>query len=70
VAAHSRLLLVEGVVEPGNEPDWMKILDLHMLVLLGGRERSESQWQRLLGEAGFDLQAPEPDSFLLEATPA
>jgi hypothetical protein len=69
VAEQSRLLLVEGVIEPGNEPDWAKILDLHMLVLLGGRERSEDEWRRLLGQSGFTLRRRLPEVFLLEATP-
>ncbi|MEV0493341.1 hypothetical protein [Streptomyces atratus] len=30
------------------------LLDLHMLVLLGGRERTESQWRALLERGGFD----------------
>ena len=69
VTERSRLLLVEGVVEPGNEADWSKILDLHMLVLLGGRERSEDQWRRLLEQGGFELQTRQPGVLLLEATP-
>jgi hypothetical protein len=64
----ARLLLVEAVIAPGDEPDWMKLLDLHMLVALGGRERTEDEWRTLLGANGFRLE-PEAVSGLLEAAP-
>ena len=33
-----------------------KLLDLHMLVMLGGRERTADEWGRLLREGGFALR--------------
>jgi O-methyltransferase domain len=42
----ARLVLLESTVEPGNEPDGAKWLDLLMLALFAGRERSEAQWFR------------------------
>jgi O-methyltransferase domain/Dimerisation domain len=50
----SRLLLIESVVEPGNEPDGAKWLDLLMLALFAGRERDEHQWRALLDAGGFE----------------
>jgi hypothetical protein len=52
---HARLVLVEGVVEPGNEPGGGKWLDLLMLALLDGRERDEAQWRALLERGGFEV---------------
>jgi hypothetical protein len=52
---HGRLLLVEHVISAGNSPDPAKILDLQMLVELGGRERTEVEFRRLLSDAGFNL---------------
>jgi O-methyltransferase domain/Dimerisation domain len=49
------LLLVEWALKPPNEPDLGKFTDLNMLVLLGGRERSEADFRVLLWEAGFAL---------------
>ena len=49
----ARLVLLESTVGPGNEPDGAKWLDLLMLALFAGRERSEAQWRSLLAEAGF-----------------
>ena len=37
------------------------LLDLHMLVMTpGGRERTESDFRRLLAESGFELQRVIP----------
>ena len=52
--AHARLLVTESVIEPGNEPEGAKWLDLLMLVLAGGRERTEPEWRALLVAGGFE----------------
>jgi hypothetical protein len=66
---HGRLLIVEHVLSPdaGSAPE--ALLDLHMLVLLGGRERTLDDWQRLLTATGFTLESvnPGPRSSLLTA---
>ncbi|MCC6421123.1 MAG: methyltransferase [Gemmataceae bacterium] len=48
-----KLLVVECVIPAGNEPSFGKILDLSMLVLTGGLERTEEQWRALLRAGGF-----------------
>ena len=53
-APASRLVLIEAVIQPGNEPSGAKWLDLLMLVIAGGRERTEEQWRRLLESAGWE----------------
>lgn len=50
----ARLILLEAVIEPGNEPDGAKWLDLLVLTLFAGRERTEEQWRTLLRAAGFE----------------
>ena len=52
--ADARLLVIDAVIQPGNEAHGAKWLDLLMLALLGGRERDEAQWRALLGGAGFE----------------
>jgi hypothetical protein len=66
------LLILEQVVPDGGGPHPAKLLDLHMLVLLGGRERTEGQWRQLLTDAGFATAriTQGPRSALIEATPA
>lgn len=62
----ARVLITDAVIQPGNDPDGSKWLDLLMLVLLRGRERTEEEWRALLAGAGFRLERVEP---LLEAVP-
>ena len=51
--AEARLVIVESVIGPGNDPNGAKWLDLLMLVLIDGRERTETEWRTLLEGAGF-----------------
>jgi hypothetical protein len=55
-----RVLVVDTVVPPGNDPHWSKLLDINMLVLTGGRERSRDDFVRLLARAGLRLQRIVP----------
>jgi hypothetical protein len=50
----ARVLATEAVIQAGNEPDGAKWLDLLMLTLAGGRERTEPQWRALLEGAGLE----------------
>jgi len=67
-----RLLLFESVLASSAEADLGKLVDLHMLVLFGGRERSREQWQALLAGAGFTIHriVPTPALHWIEARPA
>jgi hypothetical protein len=57
---HGRLMLIESVLPPGNQPDFGKILDLEMMVMPGGRERTADEFRTLLRRAGFELTAIVP----------
>ena len=59
---HGKLLVVELVLPPGDEPSLGKWLDLHMLVLLGGRERTATEYDALFRAAGFKLARVVPTS--------
>jgi hypothetical protein len=50
-----KILVVESVVPPGNEPFFGKDLDLTMLVMPGGMERTEEEYRTLLAGAGLKL---------------
>jgi O-methyltransferase domain/Dimerisation domain len=50
----ARVLILESVIPPGNNPNGAKWLDLLMLVLAGGRERTHSQWRELLEQSGLE----------------
>jgi hypothetical protein len=50
----TRLIVLDAVVPPGNDPGGGKWLDLLMLAISGGRERDEEQWRDLLARSGFE----------------
>jgi len=54
--ASAKLLLLETMVSEAPGPDWGKMLDIHMLVLLGGRQRTLDEYTRLLRESGYAFQ--------------
>ena len=60
LAPGGTLLLVEMVVPADNRPSPAQAMDLNMLVLLGGRERTEEEYRGLLGGAGFRLERVIP----------
>jgi hypothetical protein len=55
VNAGGKLLLVEVVLAPGNAADLGKVIDLEMLVIASGRERTEAEYRQLLAGAGWKL---------------
>jgi hypothetical protein len=61
MAPGGKVLIVEQVIPPGNDPFPGKLLDLNMLVMTeGGRERSPSEYALLLSRAGLALQRIVP----------
>ena len=72
IKADGRLLLVEMVLPPGDTPHPGKILDIVMLVMPGGQERSEAEYATLLRKAGFRLTRVVPTASavsIVEAVP-
>jgi len=51
-----RLLVVDQVVPARNAPGVSKLMDLEMLVLPGGMERTEEEFRELFGASGFRLE--------------
>jgi hypothetical protein len=54
--SHARLLIVEAIVSEAPGPDFSKVLDIIMLAVTGGRERTPSEYEALLTSAGFRLE--------------
>jgi hypothetical protein len=54
-----RILIAESIVPPGNEPGFVKWLDL-MMLLVGGRERTQEEYSRLFTRADLRLDRVVP----------
>ena len=62
IPADGRLLLIETVIRPGSEQPFGKLLDVNMLLIPGGRERTAEQYGALYEAAGFRLTGITPTS--------
>jgi hypothetical protein len=64
----ARLLAFELIVPDGAGPHMAKMIDLTMLGMLTGRERTQAEYQHLLEQAGFTFQSvtatPTPISII------
>jgi ubiquinone/menaquinone biosynthesis C-methylase UbiE len=54
-----KILVVEAVIQEGNEPSPFKLLDLTML-LIGGKERTRNQFENIFSKAGLKLNRIVP----------
>jgi hypothetical protein len=50
---HAKLLLIEEIVPDDPRPAWSKLLDIHMLALFGGKQRTRREYEALFAAAGF-----------------
>ncbi len=55
MSENGKVLIIEMVVPDGNEPSPSKALDILMLVMEGGKERTKEEYRRLLEASGFKL---------------
>ena len=56
----ARLLVVERVLPQDSTPAPVKLIDVSMLVLTGGRERGEAEYRVLLAQAGLIVRSVVP----------
>jgi O-methyltransferase domain len=73
MSSGGRLLLVEMVLPEGDTPHTGKLLDMVMLTVTGGEERTAPEYRALLDEAGFRMTRVVPTASLVsivEAVPA
>jgi hypothetical protein len=69
----ARVLVIETIIADVPGPDWSKIMDVIMLWITGGRQRTRGEHEQLLDKAGFRLERVIPtmaDVSILEAVPA
>jgi len=73
VNSGGKLLVVDNVIQPGNDFAPGKFIDLQMLIFPGGCERSEKQFRDLFGAAGWQLSRVIPTAVpesIVEGVPA
>jgi len=56
----SRLLVIESDIPPENERFLGNFLDLHVLLIPGGKEGTENEYRALFEQAGFELTRSVP----------
>ena len=62
IQSNGKLLIIEGLISPPNELNFTDVGNLNMLVLFGGRERSENNFEGLLNQSGFRMNKVIPTS--------
>jgi hypothetical protein len=71
ITPHGRLIILDTVLTGRSDPQ-SAMMDMLMLVLTGGRERTETEFNQLLADAGFSLVRviPTMGGSILESRPA
>ena len=60
-----RVLIIETVIPPGNDRFFGKLVDLHMMMVAGGMERTEEEYAELLDQAEFRLSRIVPTESII-----
>ena len=68
--AQSVLLVIDAVIPPGNDPHPGKIMDILMMALTEGRERTEAEFRALFRQAGLELTKVVPTPSVLSIVEA
>ena len=72
IAKEGRVVLVEMVVPEQIQPDFVHVMDLNMLVMTGGMERTAKEYETLFAKSGFRLSRVVPTASpfsVIEARP-
>ncbi|MGB0114752.1 MAG: methyltransferase [Ilumatobacteraceae bacterium] len=73
IPSHGVLLVLENVIPDGNEPHLGKVIDMIMMTILNGTERTRAEYSVLLREAGFSIDevvATQAPTSLIVARPS
>jgi SAM-dependent methyltransferase len=65
--AKGRVVVVERVIPDGPEYHWSRLVDMTMMVITGGKERTKSDYESLYARSGLVLRScvPLPSGFSL-----
>ena len=56
----SKLIIIEPIMIAANQKDHAKIMDVYMMVITGGKERTLEDFRNLLFQAGFSIKSVTP----------
>lgn len=70
IGPDGRLLIIETVLPEGDTPHQGKLQDLLMLIFPGGQERTEAEYEELLGKADFRLRRVVPTTSVVSIVEA
>ncbi len=56
----SALMVIDWVLPEGPEPSLAHVMDLIMMMVLGGRERTRARHEAMLGPEGYELVRDTP----------
>ena len=59
---NGKLLVIEGIILDGNQFDPHKQLDISMMLIFGGRERTKKEFSAIFEQAGLKLSRVIPTS--------
>jgi hypothetical protein len=58
MSPHSRLWVVDSILDPSERDDLSKAVDMLMLTVTeGGRERTQTEWEQLFSRNGFSIES-------------
>jgi len=57
---NAKILILEGVVKPDARDNFLLDLDVEMLIMTSGRERTRSEWEAVISGAGMRLTRVMP----------
>jgi hypothetical protein len=61
MSSNGKILLVECLIKGPDVPDFGKVLDIFMLTMPGGKERTEQEYAKLLAKAGLKINRIVPN---------
>ncbi len=67
---NGRIIVVDCVLPENSDPHFGKLLDLEMLLMPGGRERTEQEFHALFSQAGFQITKILPTNGVESVTEA
>jgi hypothetical protein len=70
MGAKGRVLVADAVVSPGGQADWGKLLDIQMMVVVPGKERTKEEFAALFKRSGLKLTRVIPTNCPLSVVEA